>query len=113
VEVQLPEEGSFSCLTADFYRMIEFEVRLAVSQTLGNSNTYSTQGLFQALFAGIQILDGITYATELELRASVDGLFVVDVFEPITVTVNGQERTAVTVYFRNDIDENDIELIFN
>jgi hypothetical protein len=51
---------------------------------------------------------GITYATELELRASVDGLFVVDVFEPITVTVNGQERTAVTVYFRNDIDENDI-----
>ncbi|MCR9101353.1 MAG: hypothetical protein NXI25_15440 [bacterium] len=57
VEVQLPEEGSFSCLTADFYRMIEFEVRLAVSQTLGNSNTYSTQGLSQALFAGIQILE--------------------------------------------------------
>jgi len=56
VEVQLPEEGSFSCLTADFYRMIEFEVRLTVSQTLGNSNTYSTQGLSQALFAGIQIL---------------------------------------------------------
>jgi hypothetical protein len=56
---------------------------------------------------------GITYATELELRASVDGLYVVDVFEPITVTVNGQVRTAVAVYFRNDIDENDIKLIFN
>jgi len=57
VEVRLPEGGSFSCLTADFYSMIEFEVRLAVSQTPRNSNTYSTQGLSQALFAGIQILE--------------------------------------------------------
>ena len=56
---------------------------------------------------------GITYDTELELRASIDGLFVVDIFEPITVTVNGQERTAVAVYFRNDIDGNDIKLTIN
>lgn len=55
---------------------------------------------------------GVTYSTELELKGSVEGLYIVD-SEVITVEQGGYEYSAIPGYFRKNFLPEEIKVTIN
>lgn len=55
---------------------------------------------------------GVTYSTELELKSSVEGLYIVD-SEVITVELGGYEYSAIPGYFRKNFLPEEIKVTIN